>query len=142
MAAATLSIHNRVDREQQIPRSDTLTSFQPVLNRLRFLAQGCRISCRLDISEACAIVHADKHKSLDAVATAIIRVLSQAVNGHMTFLSPGSHQMSFDEKWLVRVLDRAAARDTISVEFLLRSRVCRHHHHAFRSLIRAVAPLL
>jgi len=72
----------------------------------------------------------------------MIRVVSEAVEGHVVFLAPGAPNMTFDEEWLMRVLDRAANRDALSVEFLLRRRVAPRHHHAFRSIIRAVASLL
>ncbi|MEM9436396.1 MAG: hypothetical protein AAGA15_05090 [Pseudomonadota bacterium] len=130
----TPSGHSGVSRD--------LADFFPLLNRLRFLAQGCRAQARLDLAAACSAIHADKDKSLDAIATSMIRVVSQAVEGHVIFLAPGAPHMTFDEEWLMRVLDRARERDFVSVEFLLRRRVARQHHHSFRAIIRAVASLL
>ncbi|MEM1232823.1 MAG: hypothetical protein AAGH70_01725 [Pseudomonadota bacterium] len=122
--------------------SHDLAAFFPVLNRLRFLAQGCRAEARLDLGAACASIHACRETSLDAAATSMIRVVGEAVEGHVTFLAPGAQHMSFDEEWLMRTLERASARDTISVEFLLRRRVARRNHHAFRAIVRVVAALL
>lgn len=122
--------------------SRDLAAFFPVLNRLRFLAQCCRAEARLDLGTACATIHACRETSLDAAATSMIRVVSEAVEGHVTFLAPGSRHMSFDEEWLMRTLERASARDSVSVEFLLRRRVAKRNHHAFRAIIRAVAALL
>ena len=122
--------------------SRDLAAFFPLLNRLRFLAQGCRAHAKLDLAEACAAIHADRDRSLDAIATSMIRVISQAVDGHVIFLSPGAPQMTFDEEWLMRLLDRATHKDTVSVEFLLRRRVTSQNHHAFRGIVRAVGELL
>ncbi|MEM8592131.1 MAG: hypothetical protein AAGF13_06350 [Pseudomonadota bacterium] len=122
--------------------SRDLADFFPVLNRLRFLAQTCRAEAKLDIAEACSAIHVDREKSLDVIATSMIRVVSQAVDGHVIFLAPGAPTMTFDEEWLMRVLDRAAERDFLSVEFLLRRRVAARHHHAFRSIVRAAGSLM
>ena len=121
--------------------SRDLALFFPLLNRLRFLAQKCRADARLDLTEACSAIHAERSTSLDRIAESMIRVISQAVEGHVVFLAPGSPHMTFDEEWLVRLLDRGTAKDTVSVEFLLRRRVAPRHHHAFRSIVRAVAAL-
>ena len=122
--------------------SSDLSAFLPILNRLRFLAQSCRANARVDLGTACASIHACPQTSLDTVAKAMIQVVSEAVEGRVTFLAPGSREMSFDEEWLLRALERASAGDTISVEFLLRRRVARRNHHAFRSIIRVVGGLL
>ncbi|MEO0484342.1 MAG: hypothetical protein AAF092_00370 [Pseudomonadota bacterium] len=124
------------------PPCTSLTPLLPVLNRLRFLAQTCRATARLDLQEACALIHADRCRERDALAAALIRVLSQVMDRRVVFLSPGAPEMTFDEQWLLRVLACAANRDTPSVEFLLRSRVAPRHHHAFRSIVRAVGALL
>lgn len=122
--------------------SSDLSDFFPILNRLRFLAQTCRAEARLDLGTACAMINACSQTSLDTVAKAMIQVVSEAVEGRVTFLAPGSRDMSFDEEWLVRALERASAGDTVSVEFLLRRRVTPRNHHAFRSIIRVVGGLL
>ena len=122
--------------------SDDLARFMPLLNRLRFLATTCRADARLDLASACSAIHVDRERSLDALATAMIRVVSEAIDGHVIFLAPGSPNMTFDEEWLTRLLDRAAQRDTVSVEFLLRRRVPKRNHHAFRSIVRAIGALL
>ncbi|MEM6729503.1 MAG: hypothetical protein AAF618_13455 [Pseudomonadota bacterium] len=122
--------------------SRDLAGLLPLLNRLRFLAQTCRAEAKLDLAEACSAIHADRGRSLDGLATSLIRVVSQAVEEPVFFLAPGARHMTFDEEWLMRVLDRAIARDGASVEFLLRRRVAARNHHAFRSIVRAVGHVL
>lgn len=122
--------------------SSDLAKLLPLLNRLRFLAQTCRSEAKLDLAQACSAIHVDAAKSLDGLATSLIRVISQAVEEPVIFLAPGARHMTFDEEWLLRVLDRAIARDGASVEFLLRRRVAGRNHYAFRSIVRAVGQVL
>ncbi|MEM9853782.1 MAG: hypothetical protein AAF841_04935 [Pseudomonadota bacterium] len=142
MTAQTLATPFLEEPAENTGVSKDLAQFFPLLNRLRFLAQSCRADARLDLSEACLLIQTDHSRGLDAIATAMIRVVSQAVEGHVVFLCPGSPHMTFDEEWLMRLLDRASRQDTTSVEFLLRRRVCRRHHHAFRSIIRTLGRVL
>ncbi|MEL6913116.1 MAG: hypothetical protein AAFP13_01315 [Pseudomonadota bacterium] len=142
MSAVLLAAPQGAPDLAPVSKEPAFAALRPLLNRVRFLAQKCRAEARLDLAVACAAIHACPERSLDAVATSMVRVLAEAVDGHVSFRAPGAVDMSFDEEWLLRLVDRAIARDTVSVEFLLRRRVPRHNHHAFRSIIRAVSGIL
>ena len=142
MTAVTLALPEREIPDRQPVVSPDLAEFLPILNRLRFIAQCCRAQARLDLGEACASIHASYEASLEAAATAMVRVVSEATERRMTFLAPGSAAISTDEAWLARLIERSIERDFASVEFLLRQRVPSSKHHAFRSIIRMVAGLI
>ncbi|MEM1099935.1 MAG: hypothetical protein AAGH73_00195 [Pseudomonadota bacterium] len=142
MSAVLLAAPQSAPDHSPAPEETAFAALRPLLNRVRFLAQTCRAEARLDLAVACAAIHACPEKSLDAVATSMVRVLSEAVGSHVSFRAPGAADMSFDEEWLLRVVDRAIAKDTMSVEFLLRRRVPARNHHAFRSIVRAVSTIL
>ncbi|MCH2077276.1 MAG: hypothetical protein MK180_10385 [Rhodobacteraceae bacterium] len=142
MTAVTVALPAEVLADREPSVAGDLAELLPILNRLRFIAQTCRAQARLDLGTACAAIQASYEASLETAATLMVRVVNEALERRMTFLAPGSKSMSSDEEWLVRLIERALEHDTISVEFLLRRRVPRQNHHAFRSIIRVVAGLI
>ena len=99
-------------------------------------------SARLDLFEARTAISPDHARSLDVMATSMIRFLPQALGRSVSLMAPGAKSLTFDEEWLLRLLERSVLKDGVSVEFLLRCQVARGKHHAFRTLVRAVAALL
>ncbi len=114
----------------------------PFLNRLRFHAQACRSSARLDLTEACALISHRKDTSLDGYARVLVQVCNQAVERPMRFFPVGQSEYSFDERWLIQLLSCAVSRDYASVQFLLRCRVAPAKHHAFKTVLMGIAGLL
>lgn len=124
---------------EHIPHQDVPSSALGFLNHLRFTAMGCRSMRRTDLFEACALLHTDRHASRNAHAEALMRCLDEALNTRARLLSPGTAEMTFDERWLVE-LGRAIGRDDeASVSFLLQSRVPRDHHRLVRFLIGRIS---
>ncbi|MEL6646095.1 MAG: hypothetical protein AAFQ05_00090 [Pseudomonadota bacterium] len=114
---------------------DTAERYLPLLNRLRFLSARCRSAARLDLFKACALLSDPPEKAGEGFATALVRTLGQALDHPPVFFAPGRKDRSFDEDWLLRVIERTASGDSESVAFLLRRRVANHHTHALAFLI-------
>lgn len=107
----------------------------PLLNRLRFLSIECRAAARIDPFRACELVDAPSQDMLDLHARALVKVLGQSIAGTFRFNPPGSADTSFDEAWLLRLLDRTRAGDLSSLAFLLHRRVARPYHAVVRTLL-------
>lgn len=114
---------------------DRAEQYVPLLNRLRFLSAKCRSAARLDLFKACALLSDAPETAGEGFATALVRTLGQALEHPPVFYGPGRKDRSFDEDWLLRVIERTAAGDAESVSFLLRRRVARHHTQALAFLI-------
>ncbi len=134
MRAAILSL----PIETNAHRPEVSDFSHPLLNRLRLLARGCRTQARLDVEHACALLSSSAC-GLEQSARALVRAAGQVVERPLCFRIPGCKELSFDEEWLLRLLDRAAANDGASVNFLIASRIERSKRYGFRSLIRMVA---
>lgn len=95
----------------------------PQINHLRLVAMRCRSSARIDLFEACALLAHERETAALAFAEALLRGLRQALGRTPVFHAPGTTELSFDEAWLMRCLDRARAGDIDSLTFLLRRQV-------------------
>ena len=93
------------------------------INKLRFLMISCRIESRISLDEACKLIQVDKKKSARFFAHGILRTLSEALGKPPVFRLPGETNLSFDEKWLARLITSFRQNDNISIKFLLSSRV-------------------
>ncbi|WP_138468980.1 hypothetical protein [Poseidonocella sp. HB161398] len=105
------------------------------LDLIRREAARARTAPHLDFFRACSLLTLDADRAPIVFARALLRVLGQALGQRPVFLRPGSDTTSFDEDWLMRLLDRLESGDHDSVHFLLRRRV----PHDYR---RSVAFLL
>lgn len=108
------------------------------LNKLRVLAASCRAQARLDLFRACDMLARDDHMAAEAYASALMRTLGQALGRRPAIRTPGSPP-SFDESWLMRLIERAHARDDDSLAFLILRRIPAAHRHSFLHLINGLA---
>lgn len=121
------------------PEVPPSVALKGALNRLRFLAAGCRASARLDLFRACDFLDPDDSVVARASATAIVRTLDQAIGTKAVLFTPGTSEASFDEAWLLRLIERCRARDHSSIDFLLKCRVLPERRSAFLHLIQTLA---
>lgn len=125
----------------KLPNLDIESSEAPlpdVLNMLRFYAMDCRSSARLDVFQACKMLALDSTVAADAFATALVRTMPHVMDRSIHFRRPGSPP-SFDETWLMRVIERSKCRDDISLTFLIVSRVPEGRRYAFLHLVNGLA---
>lgn len=93
------------------------------LNRLRLLSLRCRAARRIDVFSACALLSLDRSEVAHAFADAFLRALPQAIGKYPVFHVPGAVEMSFDEAWILRLLQAISAGQGDSIAFLIASRV-------------------
>jgi hypothetical protein len=136
MAQATAAVIQHPSEGLAIAPDIALDS---ALNKLRFLAASCRASARVDLFRACAVLSDDRHAAAQAGAVAVLRTLAQALETNPVILAPGSSARSFDETWLLRLIDRSQAQDNPSLAFLIMRRVPMAKRHAFLHLINGLA---
>ncbi|WP_208353858.1 hypothetical protein [Pseudaestuariivita rosea] len=127
--------HPQPDQLPQAVRSD---SWQ-ILNHLRFVAAKCRVAARTDLFQACAMLSVDKQTARDTHAHVLMRCLAQAIGKRPVLHAPGTAEVSFDESWLMRLIETAAGQDDDSFQFLLRSRVPAHARRNVAGLVRSIS---
>lgn len=110
-----------------------------ILNHLRIVGLRCRASRRTDLFEACALLSLDRKLAESAHAEVLMRGLVQALGRPPLFFQPGEKQLSFDESWLLRMLQAARHGDDSSITFLLRSRLPLHAQRNVGFLIHQIS---
>jgi len=105
---------------------------------LRDEAARCRVAPHLDLFEACSLLTLDETKASERFATALLRTLSQALGQRVIVHSPGSGEISFDEAWLLRLMERLSAGDNDSAAFLLSRRVPQMYRRSLIFLLRGI----
>ena len=96
-----------------------------LLNACRLTAMACRSLGRAELFQACAMLSANRAAARTAYLETLVRCLPQAMGRTPRFHRPGAHELTFDEAWLMRILDAMSRKDGASFEFLLRSRIDR-----------------
>lgn len=112
------------------------TPAQPVagerLDWLRRIGAACRCGARTDLFRACAVLSEDRDTAAEAYARALLGALP---TGRLRFYQPGTHEVSFDEAWLVSLLDAAGRGDEASLTFLLARRLPAHTRRSVGYLV-------
>ena len=109
------------------------------LNHLRFVAMSCRVKPRTNLFQVCALLQVERIASCEAHADALMRCLREALGQPARLHAPGSHELTFDEMWLLE-LGRASARgDEGSTAFLLGRRVAAEHRRLVRFLVTRIS---
>ncbi len=121
------------------PQSDLPDAWRGTLNALRFVALTCRAAPKTDLFEACALIATRKQTGAEAFATALLRCLPQAIGKRPVFYQPGTADLSFDEKWLMRAVIAANQADGDSLAFLIRSRVTPENQRNVSFLIKGIS---
>ncbi len=117
------------DRERTVTFSPKAME---TLELLRAASSRARVARRLDLYTAWALLDPILVTAADAFAEALLRTLSHALGRRTVFFRAGCESLSFDEAWLLRLIDCFASGDLDSVTFLLHRRV---HQHYRRSLL-------
>lgn len=109
------------------------------LDFLRRIHLSCRTKPRTTLFEACALLHSNRSKELDAHAEALMRCLSDAFRKSARLHAPGTVELSFDERWLLQLGTAVTANDEASVAFLVHSRISAEHRRLIRFLMGRIA---
>lgn len=102
-----------------------------LLFALRELAGRCSALPHLDFFTASS----EPCKTFRERATRLLRVLDQALGRRPVFLRPGESATSFDERWLLAVIEAQTQGDRDSLEFLLCRQVGASKRRLFRVLL-------
>lgn len=115
---------------------------EAVFSLIRQRADAARTAARLDLFKACAVLSMREHPSAHDFADAVARTLEQALGRTPDWRAPGEPVLSFDERWLLRLIERSLACDTASVAFLISSRVQRGKRASLAYLVNGLAERL
>lgn len=108
------------------------------LELLRAQAARCRAASHLDLYRACSLLTLDRDKAPVLFARALLRTLGQALGKRPVIHGPGSAEISFDESWLIRLIDRLECGDTDSFTFLLSRRIPHEHRRSVAFLLHGL----
>lgn len=125
-----------------VPREPVFDHDLGTLDVLRRQAAGARHRPRLDPFRACDCLVADPLAEDRAFAQALLRTLPEAFGRRPVFHRPDAAGLSFDERWLLRAIDRVRVGDRSSLAFLVRSRVAAPYRGAVTFLIDGLAAQL
>jgi len=106
---------------------------------LRRLAAQARLSRREEPERMCALLQVRPAAEAEAYGEALLRLLPVATGRRVTFRRPGAGSRSFDEAWVLTLLDSIRAGDADSVRFALASRVATHMRRPVRFLAEGFA---
>jgi len=128
-----------------LPQTDVASksplSQMALLHHLRFVAMACRAKPKTSLFEACALLHVTHSAERDAYADALMRCLSEALGRPTKLFAPGTHEITFDEKWLMQLSQALATQDEASSKFLLNSRVSVENRRLVRFLMAQISQL-
>jgi hypothetical protein len=100
------------------------------LSMLRMLMRTCRAKARLEVFEACALLHHSPNQSAQVYADALLRALANALPRPPVIHAMNSDEYSFDERWLLSLMSAIARDDQASARFLLRTRLPLHYRRS------------
>lgn len=133
----------RLDRPVDAPSgsgaSDALPRQIELLMAIRVTAMECRALGRAELFEACAMLSSNRATARMAYLETLVRCLPQAIGRIPRFHRPGAQELTFDEAWLMRLLDSVVHKDEASYEFLMRSRVERFARRSLAFLLHRIA---
>jgi hypothetical protein len=101
------------------------------LERVRACAKEVRAYPRLDMFKACQLISMDIELLSSEVLEILVRSLPQAFGRHLAIQPPGTLQVSWDEKWLLSLVNSVSISDYDSVKFLVKSVVKKNHRRDF-----------
>lgn len=128
-----------VEAPQIRGRGDFDATLRHGLNRLRLLSLRCRAARRIDVFSACALLSLDRSEAAHAHAAAFLRALPQALEKAPVFHIPGAREISFDEAWILRLLQAIRQRQGDSIAFLIASRIRPCHRRQIAFLAKGLA---
>jgi hypothetical protein len=104
------------------------------LERARACALEVRAYPRLDILRACQLISLDIDLLSSEMLEIFIRSLPQAFGRQIIIHRPGAEQLSWDEKWLLSIIEAVSRADYDSVHFLIESVVKQKHRREFLTI--------
>jgi len=116
---------------------------QALLTHMRLAGLACRSARKAPPIEACTLIDAGVTENAQANRVAmemLMRSLPQAIGRMPVFHAPGASELSFDEAWLLQLVQALRAEDAASCGFLLRSRVPVYARRGLIFLINAALP--
>ncbi|WP_227284085.1 hypothetical protein [Boseongicola sp. H5] len=129
--------------ETGLPRRALALPLEPETKRelawLRVAGARCRVMRRSDLFHACAVLSLSGEQAALAYAQALFRALPGLLPGGLRLYAPGDAQVSFDEAWLLQLLNRARAGDLDSLTFLIGRRIAPHARRQVAFLIQRLA---
>jgi hypothetical protein len=105
-----------------------------LLERARACALEVRAYPRLDILRACQLISLDIDLLSSEMLEIFIRSLPQAFGRQIIIHRPGAEQLSWDEKWLLSIIEAVSRADYDSVHFLIESVVKQKHRREFLTI--------
>jgi hypothetical protein len=112
---------------------------QQLLTLIRQRVDASRSAARLDLFKACAVLSLREEASAHDFADAVARTLEQALERAPEWHGPEAGSVSFDEIWLLRLVERSIVCDSASVAFLISSRVPRGKRASLAYLVNGLA---
>ena len=112
------------------------------LDFLRTSYQTCRTKPRHDIFAACDLLTCDRHVATTTYAEAVLRTLPQTLGRRPMILRPGDVVVTFDESWLLALLNACGNENRDNIAFLANSRVKPRYRPNLLYLMTRLAKLL
>lgn len=106
-----------------------------LLTLVRVSALECRAAARASAT-ACTTISPTARP--DVFATQLVKMLPQFLGRRPIIWRPGAGATSFDEAWLLSLVDAVGRRDHESESFLLKSRITAASVHTARMLVRGL----
>lgn len=131
-AVSALPVHLPRVPATPVPRRD-------VLDEVREAASRCEAQPRIELFHACAMLSDDRNRSRRAFRDALLRTLAEGLDRRPVFYRPRSRELSFDERWLMALIDAVERGDADSLAFLTASRL---RPHARRQVLFLVGGLV
>tara|TARA_B100000900_G_scaffold410565_1_gene428578 strand:- start:113 stop:484 length:372 start_codon:yes stop_codon:yes gene_type:complete len=105
-----------------------------LLERARACALEVRAYPRLDILKACQLISLDIDLLSSEMLEIFIRSLPQAFGRQVIIHRPETQELSWDEKWLLSIIEAVSRADYDSVHFLIETVVKRKHRREFMTI--------
>ena len=105
-----------------------------LLERARACALEVRAFPRLDMFKACQLISCEIELLSSEMLELFIRSLPQAFGRQSIFHLPGTGRLSWDEKWLLSIVNAVSRADYDSVHFLIQSVVRKKHRREFTKI--------
>ncbi|MEM8555665.1 MAG: hypothetical protein AAGF71_12680 [Pseudomonadota bacterium] len=112
------------------------------LQTVRNAVHDRRLSETVDMFETCELLSLDRDTAARTYAIALALSISQALGKQPVVHAAGHADLTFDELWFLRLLERSRVRDAESVAFLISSRVAYPFRNSLVFLIEGLTARL
>ncbi len=133
---------NALRRDVAAPTDLLTPEARAELAWLRIAGARCRVMRRSDFFEACAVLSLSGEQAALSYAQTLFRALPSLLASDVRLYMPGDTDISFDEAWLLQLIERERAGDADSVAFLIRRRLPRFAWRQVRFLVASLVRAL